>query len=180
MCLARNRSHHVVHSFFQILIYGLSGLGAEIAKNVILSGVKSVRLHDDKSAAWSDLSSHFYLGESDVGKNRAAACHEKLKELNDYVETTASEGEVNEDLVGQFDVVVTVDQTLETLLRINEITHPKGIKLVAASALGLFSIVFNDFGENFEVSDLTGEQPISAMVAGITHDGIVTCQDEHR
>jgi ubiquitin-activating enzyme E1 len=79
----------------QILIYGLSGLGAEIAKNVILSGVKSVRLHDDRETSFGDLSSQFYLSEADIGKNRAMACLDKLKELNNYVETTASEGEVS-------------------------------------------------------------------------------------
>ncbi len=155
-------------------------MGAEIAKNVILSGVKSVRLHDDRTANWFDLASHFYLGEKDLGKNRAAASLAKLKELNDYVETTASEGDLDEDLMKQFDVVVAVDQTLDTLLKIGDVTHKSGIKLVAANALGLFAVVFNDFGENFEVTDLNGEQPISAMVAGITADGVVTCQDEQR
>ncbi len=164
----------------QILIYGMSGLGAEIAKNVILSGVKSVRLHDDQVVAWKDLSSHFYLGEDDIGKNRATASLEQLRELNNYVDTSASEGEVGEDLIGQFDVVVAVDQSLDTLLRIGELTHPRGIKLVAASALGLFALVFNDFGENFEVSDVNGEQPISAMLASITAEGVVTCLDEQR
>jgi len=69
-------------------------LGAEIAKNVILSGVKSVRLHDDAEASFMDLSSQFYLSEADIGKNRAMVCLPKMKELNNYVETTASEGEV--------------------------------------------------------------------------------------
>ena len=31
----------------KVLISGLNGLGAEIAKNVILGGVKSCTLHDD-------------------------------------------------------------------------------------------------------------------------------------
>ena len=40
-----------------ILICGLGGLGVEIAKNIILSGVKSVTLHDLKQASFDDLSS---------------------------------------------------------------------------------------------------------------------------
>lgn len=40
-----------------VLISGLRGLGVEIAKNVILGGVKSVTLHDDGVAEWQDLSS---------------------------------------------------------------------------------------------------------------------------
>lgn len=40
-----------------VLISGLRGLGVEIAKNVILGGVKSVTLHDEGVAEWQDLSS---------------------------------------------------------------------------------------------------------------------------
>lgn len=40
-----------------VLISGLRGLGVEIAKNVILAGVKSVTLHDQGVAEWRDLSS---------------------------------------------------------------------------------------------------------------------------
>lgn len=38
-----------------VLIAGLGGIGVEIAKNVILGGVKSVTLHDNKNADWYDL-----------------------------------------------------------------------------------------------------------------------------
>ena len=46
--------------------------GLEIAKNIILGGVKSVTLHDQENAEIADLSSQFYLTEEDIGKNRAA------------------------------------------------------------------------------------------------------------
>ena len=40
-----------------ILISGLGGLGIEIAKNIVLGGVKSIVLHDTQNASYSDLSS---------------------------------------------------------------------------------------------------------------------------
>lgn len=40
-----------------VLIAGTRGLGVEIAKNVILSGVKSVTVQDEGQAVWTDLSS---------------------------------------------------------------------------------------------------------------------------
>ncbi|GCB81785.1 hypothetical protein scyTo_0022833, partial [Scyliorhinus torazame] len=40
-----------------ILISGMRGLGLEIAKNVILGGVKTVTIHDRGVAEWVDLSS---------------------------------------------------------------------------------------------------------------------------
>lgn len=41
----------------KVLIAGMRGLGVEIAKNVILSGVKHVTIQDEGVTAWSDLSS---------------------------------------------------------------------------------------------------------------------------
>lgn len=40
-----------------VLISGMRGLGVEIAKNVILGGVRSVTVHDQGVAEWRDLSS---------------------------------------------------------------------------------------------------------------------------
>ena len=67
-----------------VLVSGMKGLGLEIAKNIILGGVKAVTLHDEGVAEVADLSSQFYLSEEDVGKNRAAVSLNKLAELNRY------------------------------------------------------------------------------------------------
>ena len=39
----------------RVLIVGLGGLGVEIAKNVVLGGVKSVTLHDNSPVQIADL-----------------------------------------------------------------------------------------------------------------------------
>ena len=59
-----------------VLISGLKGLGIEVAKNVILSGVKAVTLHDTETVATADLGCQFFLREADVGTNRAVACYQ--------------------------------------------------------------------------------------------------------
>ena len=72
-----------------ILIYGAGGLGVEIAKNLVLSGCKELVLQDNKLTTYYDLSSQFYLNESDIGKNRAESCIKKLQNLNYYVKVSA-------------------------------------------------------------------------------------------
>ena len=47
-----------------VLVSGLRGLGVEIAKNIILGGVKAVTLHDQGTAQWADLSSQVPLPRS--------------------------------------------------------------------------------------------------------------------
>ena len=64
----------------------MRGLGVEIAKNIILSGPKSVTIYDEVIVSINDLSSNFYISEEDVGKKkRDEACLKKLQELNPYV-----------------------------------------------------------------------------------------------
>lgn len=73
-----------------VLISGLGGLGVEIAKNVILGGVKSVTLHDDEyMCSLRELGSQFYLTENDLGEgldlraNDALASRKHVKRMNE-------------------------------------------------------------------------------------------------
>ncbi|KAL1501297.1 hypothetical protein ABEB36_006643 [Hypothenemus hampei] len=165
-----------------VLISGLGGLGVEIAKNVILGGVKSVTLHDEKPATMLDLSSQFFLTEEDVGKNRAEVVCKKLAELNNYVPTRSHTGSLTEDFLKKFRVVVLTNSSRSEQLRISAITHTNDIALIIADTRGLFAQVFCDFGDSFTVVDTNGEPPVSAMIADISNDkeGIVTCIDDTR
>uniref|UniRef100_A0A0A9XZ86 E1 ubiquitin-activating enzyme n=4 Tax=Lygus hesperus TaxID=30085 RepID=A0A0A9XZ86_LYGHE len=165
-----------------VLISGLGGLGVEIAKNVILGGVKSVTLHDDKVASVADLSSQFYVTEADLGKNRAEVSCKHLSELNNYVPTRAYTGPLSDEYIKDFTAVVLTDCPLDEQLRISEITHANNIALIIAKTCGVFAQVFCDFGEGFKVVDTTGENPVSAMIASVSReeDGVVTCLDDTR
>jgi hypothetical protein len=55
-----------------VLLIGLDGVGVEVAKNVILAGVKSVTLLDDTPASWMDMGAQFYVSEASLGKPRWA------------------------------------------------------------------------------------------------------------
>uniref|UniRef100_A0A8C1J8M2 E1 ubiquitin-activating enzyme n=1 Tax=Cyprinus carpio TaxID=7962 RepID=A0A8C1J8M2_CYPCA len=171
-----------------ILISGLRGLGVEIAKNVILGGVKSVTLHDQGVAEWKDLSSQFYLREEDLGKNRAEVSQLRLAELNSYVPVTSFTGALTNEYLTKFQnfalgqVVVLTNSSLDEQIRIGDFCHSNGIKLIVADTRGLFGQLFCDFGEEMTMFDVNGEQPLSAMISMITKDsaGVVTCLDEAR
>ena len=66
-----------------VLVSGLRGLGVEIAKNLVLAGVRAVTLMDDSPVEAADLSSQFYFKDSDIGEPRARSCAAKLQELRD-------------------------------------------------------------------------------------------------
>lgn len=53
----------------KILLIGLNGFGAEVAKNIILAGVKSVTLLDHRDLTAQDFCSQFLADRKEIGKN---------------------------------------------------------------------------------------------------------------
>lgn len=165
-----------------VLISGMKGLGVEIAKNVVLAGVKSVTIHDPDKVELSQLSSQFFFTEKDVGLNCAEVCQPRLAELNNYVRVEVLSGTLSEEAVQRFQVVVLTRSPLEEQRKLGDLCHTKGIKFIVASTRGLFGQIFCDCGENFVINDVTGEQPISVIISSVTKDtkSVVTCLDESR
>lgn len=165
-----------------VLVVGMNGLGVETAKNVILAGVKSVSLHDSKVATWSDLSSNFYIQESDLGKNRAEICAPKLSELNPYVPITVLDGELAQDKILQYRVVVLIDIPMSQQIDIADFCHNNNICVIISDVFGVFGNIFCDFGKDFICYDINGEPNASSMVAAITNDtkACITCLEDQR
>lgn len=165
-----------------VLISGLGGLGVEIAKNVILGGVKSVTLHDTAKCRNADLSSQYYLSEKLLGENRAEACCAALSDLNSYVPCRSYNGELSLEYLKRFRCVVLTQTAYEDQRRITKVCHENGIAVIVADTRGLFSQVFCDFGEKFTVFDKDGASLLSTIVASVSRDseGVVTCLEETR
>jgi ubiquitin-activating enzyme E1 len=151
-----------------VLIVGLNGLGVEVAKNVILAGVKSVTLHDDALASYTDMSAQFYISESDVGSPRARVSAPKLAELNPYVPVSVIEGTISLDTLTNYAVVVLIEMPIEQQLMISSYCHANNVAVIVSDVFGVFGNVFCDFGESFIVNDTTGEAAASSMIASIT------------
>ncbi len=50
-----------------VLIVGLNTLGVEIAKNMILSGLKQILIHDKEVVTLNNLLGNFFVTENDLG-----------------------------------------------------------------------------------------------------------------
>uniref|UniRef100_A0A915D204 Uncharacterized protein n=1 Tax=Ditylenchus dipsaci TaxID=166011 RepID=A0A915D204_9BILA len=117
-----------------VLISGIGSVGVEIAKNLILGGVRHVTIQDTKNITWNDLSAQFYATEQDIGKNRAAASFNRLEELNDSVQCTLKTTPVTEEDVKQTDLLVVTDTPFQTQLQINGWARKHGKRFISADA----------------------------------------------
>lgn len=53
----------------RVLLVGMRGIGAEICKNLVLSGVKSLTIVDSNPVNEQDFLSQFLVQRQDLGKN---------------------------------------------------------------------------------------------------------------
>ncbi|POW19950.1 hypothetical protein PSHT_04107 [Puccinia striiformis] len=64
-----------------VKICDCSATSAQIAKNLVLAGVKMIDTFDDKIVRQSDIGHHFFLNQSSLGKNRSKEFSRLLNEL---------------------------------------------------------------------------------------------------
>uniref|UniRef100_A0A8C0L8F9 Ubiquitin like modifier activating enzyme 7 n=1 Tax=Canis lupus dingo TaxID=286419 RepID=A0A8C0L8F9_CANLU len=151
----------------KVLLSGLQGLGAEVAKNLVLMGVGSLTLHDPHPTCWSDLAAQFFLSEQDLETSRAEASRELVAKLNKGVQVSVHTGDITEELLLGFQVVVLTTSKLEEQLKVGTLCHELGICFLVADTRGLVGQLFCDFGEDFTVQDPTEAEPLTAGSPGI-------------
>ncbi|XP_016088713.1 ubiquitin-like modifier-activating enzyme 6 isoform X1 [Sinocyclocheilus grahami] len=170
-----------------VFLSGMGALGVEIAKNIVLAGVKAVTLHDCKRCEVWDLGTNFFIREEDVHsqKKRVEAVHSRVAELNPYVQVNVSTDVLDEStdlsFLKRYQCVVLTETKLSLQKRINHFCHSQQppIKFIGCDVFGICSRVFCDFGEAFEVSDPTGEEPKELFIQNVSqgNPGVVTCMD---
>ena len=129
------------------------------------------------------MSSQFFLHPDDVGKSRAAVTAPRVAELNAYTPVSVLPSKsLTADLnqLQIYQVIVLTGTTLDDQIVISRYCHDEGIFLVIADIFGLFGSIFTDFGKNFVVTDPTGENVVTGIVADIDSDGLVSALDETR
>lgn len=173
-----------------VFLSGLGGLGVEIAKNIVLSGVKRFTLHDIAKTSYRDLSGQFFLGEEDIGKNRAEACLSKIQQLNYYVKVDTvnngkalptEEAEIEKVLKG-YNLVILAEAHYKTQFAWDNYCRKNGIFFITTDTYGPFGRVFCDFGDKFEVLDKNGEELQEVMIGEISNEteGVVTLLKGHK
>ncbi|RNF23162.1 putative poly(A)+ RNA transport protein (UbaA) [Trypanosoma conorhini] len=179
-----NRQEYVVGAETQakygstdVLVVGACGLGAELVKNLALTGVRSIKVMDDGAATLQDLGTNFFLTPQDVGKPRAGVVAARAQELNRFVSVTAVTRPLHE-VLPTVHVVVFANQRTTALSGENALARRHGVKFVACESRGIVGCVFVDAGPSFSVLDPDGEETVSCIVTSISRDGVVSLHED--
>ena len=131
----------------KILVAGMRGLGNEVAKNLVLAGVNSMTILDHEVLSKEDSFSSFLAPTTEVGKNRAQASLERLKQRNPMVEITADDENLDakeKAFFEKFDVVIVTNYPKDVILKVNKICREIGIKFFSGDIFGFFGYSFMD------------------------------------
>ena len=179
-----------------IFISGAGPLGIEIAKNIVLSGCKEIVLHDTKETSIYDLCGQFFLGEKDIGFNRAERSIPKLQELNYYVKISLNKDDIFKKILTEkdvenlgfkkFNVIILTECDNDTIIIFDKFCRKNKIYLIICDVYGCVGRLINDFGNNFKIKDKDGESikecfikniEISKMDNSNETEGIITSID---
>ncbi|PIO72721.1 ThiF family protein [Teladorsagia circumcincta] len=160
-----------------VCVLGSSALGTEILKSLVLAGVHSVCIVDSAFVDTPDLGQNFFLRESDLGRPRAYATIEYLKELNPAVighSLLLSPLELSDEdfaFLLQFLVVVGTNLPEEVTNKISSFLFARNVPFISARAYGLLGYIrifvqehtiANDHEEN-ALPDLRIDQPFPKL-----------------
>ncbi|XP_069194852.1 SUMO-activating enzyme subunit 1 [Procambarus clarkii] len=147
----------------RILVAGVCGMGAEVAKNLVLSGVKSLTLLDHRTITEIETCSNFLVPHDALGKNIAEASRERAQILNPMVEVSSDTSNIDDktdEYFTKFDVVCVSRCRREQLLRINNICRKNKILFFAGDVFGMIGYMFTDLKDHQYVEEVKKRKEI--------------------
>ncbi|KAF8560618.1 hypothetical protein P879_07986 [Paragonimus westermani] len=166
---AQNRLKHS-----RILLQGVTPLSAEIAKNLVLAGIASMTIVDDRVATAEDVLNNFLIPHDAIGTTLASASVQRTQTLNPMVKVSATSSFLTDGLTSKlkdYDVIiVTTDSFKEDLSfweafdhSVSELTSPKPL-LILAATLSCWGMAFLNLGNH----EFVAEQITSKKLSGPT------------
>ncbi|PBC34412.1 SUMO-activating enzyme subunit [Apis cerana cerana] len=153
----------------KILLIGLNGFGAEIAKNIILAGVKSVTFLDHRNVTAEDRCSQFLTPKELIEKNRAEASIQRAQNLNPMVNIEADTSNIDDKpdtYFSNFDVVCATQCTITQINKINEACRKHNVKFFTGDVWGTLGYTFADLMTHEYVEDVVQTKKVQISESG--------------
>ncbi|KAK9870538.1 hypothetical protein WA026_008100 [Henosepilachna vigintioctopunctata] len=131
-----------------VLLINCRGLGCEIAKNILLSGINSLTVLDDSLVTEEEQIKNFFLTKESIGKKLAEAILPKAQSLNPLVKITAdceNPVEKNANFFEAFTIIITTGIKTDLVLKLDKICRINKVKLISGDVFGMFGFSVADF-----------------------------------
>ncbi len=165
-----------------ILVIGYNTLAQEIIRNMALIGIAKIDIfvsNKENNAQNQSMSGLYYKYIN------GSVPLEDLKKLNpsskiECVNILDEDNELDKKkIISKYNLVILTNSVIDDAININRLTHKFNIPFIMCGTYGLMGYVFNDFGENFTITDIDGETSEPLILESI--DGkILKFKDEHK
>jgi len=121
----------------EAVFHSMRGCFVEVIKNLVLAGIKRIRLQCHRPVTEADLNENYYLRKEDIGKPISDAMIPRLQEMNSFIQISAPR---IEDLG---DVNFTDDPSVE----LQEKCAKEGRAFFLSRTSGAYSFCWTDHGK---------------------------------
>lgn len=143
-----------------VLMLGFTGVASEVAKTLVLAGIKSLTIVDDQPLQESDNTSNLFCrkplkSDEDEPRYRTYAVRDKLKKLNPLVEVRIENSPIFSkkhicDETARYNLVTLHSfLTIEEIDQINTWCRSRSMMFYFAVDFGFYGFIFNDLCEEF-------------------------------
>jgi len=146
----------------------------------VFAGISYVTIGDVELCNENDLSAHLFLDEKSIGKNRAIASLERIKELNPHVKVEVITTPLQQIDLKLYDVccVSGLFYTPELLEEVNQAVRSHTI-FIAIDSFGLIGAMFEDLGDNFVYEKKVGEETKRHTVLSVPYSRAISTPINH-
>ncbi|XP_003386877.1 PREDICTED: SUMO-activating enzyme subunit 1-like [Amphimedon queenslandica] len=161
----------------RVLLIGLGGLGAEVCKDIVLAGIKSLTIIDNEYKSDVNIGNRFLYFTKDT--TRAKAVMSRLRVLNPNVvintypdsDTTSTDNTdtnivkaINDEYISKFDLLCATGCSQDELLHLNEICHRLKVKFFCGDTWGYYGYFFTDLQEHSYVITVPKEKEVAMEI----------------
>lgn len=136
----------------RVLVIGMTGVVAELCKNIVLAGIGNLTLMDDSPVTAEASSANFLIlaeESNHKGKSIAEVCRESLRDFNPMVHVSVEKGSVKDlsaNFLDNFDAVVLGRASVIVKKQVNEMCRkrPQIIAFYSVDCRGSCGEIFVD------------------------------------
>jgi adenylyltransferase/sulfurtransferase len=162
----------------KVLCIGAGGLGSPVAMYLAAAGVGTLGLVDFDVVDETNLQRQIIHGQSDVGRPKVQSAHDRLRELNPYIEIRIHETRLDSsnvmDIFRDYDVIVDGTDNFPTRYLVNDACVLLGKPYVWGSIFrfdGQVSVFWAEHGPCYRC--LYPEPPPPGMVPSCAEGGVL-------
>lgn len=135
----------------RVLLVNIGGLGAEVAKNLVLAGVGALTVCDCSTVTGSEsVEAQFFIPTDKRDVNRASASIERIQRLNPMVAVDTlcvqSIDALTADDVTGYHVLVATQCSQRQLTELDTLCRSAGLLFLAGDVFGFYGVCFSDLG----------------------------------